>query len=312
MRLGIDLIPDGVTPNDAGDGDTGANNLQNFPVLTSITSSSSNTTTVGTLNSAANTQFRIELFSNSACDPTGYGEGETLIGSTNVTTDGTGNAGFTFNSSASVPVGHFITATATDPNNNTSEFSQCMQVPAPVPNSPPVANNRTVTTDPNTIAAITLTGTDANIGDSLTFIIESLPTSGDLAEEGTTLAAPTVLSGDTVLYTPQFGFTGTDTFTFKVSDGTYNSNIATVTINVACISPAGIVAVGWTLVGWTCNSPGDPAALAAELGGAVRIYGYDPGNPTNPWKIYDSAAPPFVQTLSELVKLRGYWVYWQP
>ena len=131
VGLGIDLIPNGVTPNDAGDGDTGANNLQNFPVLTSATSGS--TTVVGTLNSKANTQFRIEFYSNSACDPSGYGEGETFLGSTDVNTDGNGNASFVFNSSASVPVGYFITATATDPNNNTSEFSQCMQV---LPNTP--------------------------------------------------------------------------------------------------------------------------------------------------------------------------------
>jgi len=124
--LGIDLSPDGVTPNDAGDGDTGANNLQNFPVLTSATSGS--TTIEGALNSTPNTEFRLEFFSNSACDPSGHGEGETFLGSTNMTTDGSGNASFAVTFPDTVTAGHFITATATDPDGNTSEFSQCVQV----------------------------------------------------------------------------------------------------------------------------------------------------------------------------------------
>ena len=122
VGLGIDLIPNGVTLNDSGDGDAGANNLQNFPVLTSAASGSTNI--VGTLNSTANTTFRLEFFPNAACDPTGYGEGENFLGST----DATGNLGFSINFPDVVPGGRFITGTATDPNGNTSEFSQCMQV----------------------------------------------------------------------------------------------------------------------------------------------------------------------------------------
>jgi hypothetical protein len=122
--LGIDLDPDGVTPNDGGDGDTGANNLQNFPVLTSASASSSNTNITGTFNSAANGTFRLEFFSNSNLDPSGSGEGQTFLGFANVTTNDSGNASFTANFPVAVPVGHFITATATDlSNNNTSEFS---------------------------------------------------------------------------------------------------------------------------------------------------------------------------------------------
>jgi titin len=121
--LGIDLGADGVTPNDPGDGDTGANNLQNFPVLTSASSSVGGTTIAGTLNSTPNTTFRLEFYSNAAGDPSGFGEGETFIGSTMVTTDGSGNNSFTVTFPITVPAGHVITATATDPGNNTSEFS---------------------------------------------------------------------------------------------------------------------------------------------------------------------------------------------
>ena len=126
--LGIDLGDDGVTANDAGDGDTGANNLQNFPVLTSATSDATSTTILGALNSIPNTTFRLELFSNTACDPSGFGEGQALLGSTTVTTDGSGDASFTVTFPTPVPEGQFVTATATDPDNNTSEFCQCKVV----------------------------------------------------------------------------------------------------------------------------------------------------------------------------------------
>ncbi|MBE9128186.1 MULTISPECIES: S8 family serine peptidase [unclassified Coleofasciculus] len=132
-QLGIDIIGSrGVTANDLGDGDVGANNLQNFPVLTSATSSGNSTTIQGTLNSTPNDTFRLEFFSNSSLDPSGYGEGETFLGFQDVTTDSSGNANFTLNLPEG-SVGQFITATATDPDNNTSEFSQGIGVEQVIP-----------------------------------------------------------------------------------------------------------------------------------------------------------------------------------
>jgi parallel beta-helix repeat protein len=131
--LGINLLPppfgtvDGVTPNDPGDGDAGGNNLQNFPVLTAANHNGATTDVQGSLNSAANTSFRIEFFSQAMCDSSGNGEGQNFRGFTSVTTDGSGDVSFSV-SLPSVPVGQVITATATDPANNTSEFSACRTV----------------------------------------------------------------------------------------------------------------------------------------------------------------------------------------
>ena len=61
--IGIDLDGTGVTANDAApDSDTGANNLQNFPVLTSASYSAGNITIVGSLTSANSRAYRIEFF----------------------------------------------------------------------------------------------------------------------------------------------------------------------------------------------------------------------------------------------------------
>jgi len=128
--LGIDLIgTNGIDANDAGDGDTGPNNLQNFPVLTSATSAGGNTTVAGTFNSTASTNgYRIEFFSNATCDASGNGEGRTFLGSTTVNTDGSGNVPINATLATATTAGEFITATATDPANNTSEFSACQPV----------------------------------------------------------------------------------------------------------------------------------------------------------------------------------------
>ncbi|MDA0744994.1 MAG: right-handed parallel beta-helix repeat-containing protein [bacterium] len=126
--LGIDLFGiNGVNLNDAGDADTGGNELQNYPVLNAVTSNS----IAGDLNSAPNMTFRIEFFANGVGDASGFGEGETFLGAVDVTTDASGNA--SFNAAVSVGSGQFVTATATDPDNNTSEFSAWFQGPTNLP-----------------------------------------------------------------------------------------------------------------------------------------------------------------------------------
>ena len=125
--LGIDLNDDGPTANDPGDTDTGANDLQNKPLLSSAKKSATGTTTVrGTLNSTANKTFNVQFFSN----PEGTDEGKTLLGSKSVTTDGTGNVSLTFSTTKAISLGQNITATATSPSGDTSEFSAPRKVVA--------------------------------------------------------------------------------------------------------------------------------------------------------------------------------------
>jgi hypothetical protein len=133
-QIGIDLnsgsdnaefgTPPFYTLNDAGDGDDGANGLQNFPVLASAGTSMGNTAITGALNSAPGTPYRIEFFSNVNGDPSGYGEGQTYLGSTTVTTDALGMASINaFLPGISLTAGHRVSATATSTVlHSTSEF----------------------------------------------------------------------------------------------------------------------------------------------------------------------------------------------
>ena len=128
--LGIDLDGNHVTLNDPGDGDAGSNGLQNYPDIITVTTGAS-TTIQGTFNSIANRVFNVDFYVNSVCDPSGFGQGASFIGTSIVTTDASGNSSFNVQLPVSVPAGSIVTATATDPEGNTSEFSLCHFVNAP-------------------------------------------------------------------------------------------------------------------------------------------------------------------------------------
>jgi len=93
-------------------------------------------------------------------------------------------------------------------------------------NDAPVVTGQTVTTDEDAPVAITLGASDVE-GDALTYTIVAGPTKGEL-----TGTAPNLV------YVPNAEVSGTDSFTFKVNDGTVDSGLATVSITVNAVNDA--------------------------------------------------------------------------
>lgn len=89
--LGIDLGTTGIQVNDSQDADSGANGLQNYPVLTQVVTDAAGLTLVeGFINSTPNTDFRVDLYASAMADALGYGEAERYKGTSFVTTDAGG------------------------------------------------------------------------------------------------------------------------------------------------------------------------------------------------------------------------------
>jgi CSLREA domain-containing protein len=119
------------TANDSDDADPGANNLQNYPLISTVTIGPKTMAHVsGSLNSTTSTTFHLEFFANAGCDASHNGQGKIFIGSTDVTTS-PNDVAF---GPIDIPVladRHVITATATKlvgaglMPGDTSEFAEC-------------------------------------------------------------------------------------------------------------------------------------------------------------------------------------------
>lgn len=116
--LGIDLA-------------AGANSDQTAPSLVSAFISTGTTTVLGSLNSTAAQSFTFQAFKSTACDPSGFGEGQTKFDEFTGVTNGSGL--FAINKAyVTLAIGEFVTITATnDTTLETSEFSNCAEVKPP-------------------------------------------------------------------------------------------------------------------------------------------------------------------------------------
>jgi uncharacterized repeat protein (TIGR01451 family) len=231
--LGIDLGPQGVTPNDSGDGDSGANDLQNFPVIDSVTTTGGVTRISGKLNSQPNRTYILEFYSDPDPDPSGHGEGPTFLGTTTVSTGTDGNATFTTTATSVVPVGVAVTATATvqessTQSGSTSEFAQ--NVSNTIPQADLVLTQSASTpstTLPNTVAAggyLTYTLTLTNSGPATApgvSVLDTLPTGASFV--GATSGRGSVSLG-----------TGGDSVTFNLGD---LASGQTVTMTITTVAP---------------------------------------------------------------------------
>ncbi len=264
---GIDLeateMENAVTPNDPGDADTGPNLLQNYPEVTSATASETASTVGGTLDSTPSRVFRVELFATPTCDASGHGEGARYLGSTTVSTDGTGHGTFSGSGLASIPHGWVVTATATDPVGNTSEFSVCFSGVVQENRPPTVQTAATdVTVAEGTEGSTNGAFTDPDVADTLAVSCTSCPL-GSLVDHGdgtwtwsgTPADGPASLTID-VTAQDKAGATATDSVTVTVD------NVAP-TVSTVLVTPT------LTRVGNIVTATGgftDPGQLDAHTG----------------------------------------------
>ncbi len=151
--VAIALGLDPPHPADPGDGDIGPNGRQNAPVLTGIDYGPP-TVAHFVLSSTPSTTFDVDFYASTSCVafPVLSTQGEVRVGSVQKTTDASGVVAIDYTLPSPLSPGGLVTAIATDPSGNTSEFSQTILLKA-APRSGPAAGGGSVTLEGQLLAA---------------------------------------------------------------------------------------------------------------------------------------------------------------
>jgi hypothetical protein len=217
---GIDLT-DAVDANGVGDGtsDNVPGSPYNFPVLTAATTSPGGTVIAGTLDSVPDLAFRVELFSNPSCDPSGNGEGRGFLGAVDVQTDAMGQAAFAA-TTAQIPPGQFITATSTNVVLQTSEFSACLPVTSAAVQVTPTSG--LVTTEAGGTATFTVALSTLPVADVTIGLSSSRPAEATVSPSSLTFTSADGTTPKTVTVTgvPDTVADGNQTFTIVTAPAT--------------------------------------------------------------------------------------------
>ncbi|MGD8190189.1 tandem-95 repeat protein [Brevibacillus ginsengisoli] len=148
---------------------------------------------------------------------------QTLVPNSNLSLQGTGaNRSISIKPAANQNGVTTITITVSD---GTNRVSQSFVLTVDPVNDPPLAKDGTLTVTQNQAKKGTLQATDVD-NDALIYSLVSLPTKGTVTIDASTGA---------FTYTPNPSVTGQDSFTFKVHDGTEDSNTATIAITISSV-----------------------------------------------------------------------------
>ncbi|HWB13177.1 MAG TPA: PKD domain-containing protein [Pirellulales bacterium] len=264
----------------------GGNSNQPYPVITTVTfgnqGGSPVTTIVGTLHAAPNTTYVVDFYANPAADPSGYGQGESYLGSITLGTDSNGAGSFNdailYDGTALANGGkqQVFSATATDPAGNTSQFA----LDAPTP-SISVAIHAPATSSEGLSLELTSSVTDTNAGATYTYNWNVTTPTGSVLSLGGAANQPS-LQLDPVNI-------GTYTVTLTVTDSLGNAAQATALIKVTAPAPAVVIqgspsgpAPGTGVVGTPISLTG---TLVAPAGDTISAYGWSVSKNGQPYSL---------------------------